>query len=343
MKRQAFSLLLLTSLFLLGSTPAFSEDSDTEKAAAAKPKNRYQVPEGDAPALVKFIDSLFSYKPQTTDEMLVFRVNAPKAIKLAAKKILELEEDDNSAVARQAINATLRLDLGKLRGGTAKEQQEYYKQVAKYVADGKSLGQPELALAYTTGQLLKETGNEELAAEANAKFGAAFEKSDDETIARYGKMMSGVARRLMLLGKEMKIDGTTLDGDKFDWKAYRGKVVLVDFWATWCGPCVQELPNVLANYEKYHDKGFEVVGISLDEDRERLERFVVERKLPWVCLFEEGTGTSNPVAEYYGVTGIPTVMLVDREGKVVSMSAHGRELERQLVKLLGPVGDVGAE
>ncbi|MBP88723.1 MAG: hypothetical protein CMJ64_18755 [Planctomycetaceae bacterium] len=343
MNRQAFSLLLLTALFLFGSTSVFSEESDNEKAAKAKPKDRYQVPEGDVAALAKFLDGLMAYRPKTTDEILAYRQKARKAMESAADKILKLEKDKSSTAYRKAVSVKLQLDLPKLQAGTEQDQKQYYERVAKHIDAGKSFGQPDLALAYTTSQLIEQSGNEELAGEAYAKFGAIFEKNDDETLAGYGKMMSGVARRLVLLGKEMKIDGTTLEGDKFDWKAYRGKVVLVDFWATWCGPCIAELPNVKENYEKYHDKGFEVVGISLDEDRKRLMRFVVENKLPWACLFEDGVGTNHPMAQYYGVMGIPTMMLVDRKGKVVSMSARGGELERQLVRLLGPTDEAGGE
>jgi thiol-disulfide isomerase/thioredoxin len=341
MNRQAFSLLLLTTLFLFGSMPVSADES--EKSAKAKPKDRYHVPEGDVAAVAKFLDALMVYRPKTTDEILAYRQKAQKAMESAADKILELEKDTASKAYRKAVSVKLQLDLTKLQTGTEEYQADYYERVAKHMDAGKSLGKPDLALVYTMSQILEQTGNLELAGRSNAKYGAIFEKNEDGQLANFGKMMSAVARRMALVGNEMKIDGTTLDGDKFDWKAYRGKVVLVDFWATWCGPCVAELPNVLENYKKYHDKGFEVVAISLDDDRDRLEKFVDAKDLPWVCLFEDGVGTSHPMAEYYGVTGIPTVMLVDRKGKVVSMSARGGQLERELIKLLGPQDEAAGE
>jgi thiol-disulfide isomerase/thioredoxin len=151
---------------------------------------------------------------------------------------------------------------------------------------------------------------------------------------------AGTLRRLSLPGHPMVIKGTLLNGQPFDQKALAGKVVLVDFWATWCGPCVAEIPNVLEQYEKYHDKGFEVVGISLDEDREALEKFVGEKKIPWPILFEksEGEGWRHPLSTYYGISGIPTVILIGRDGNVITLDARGEKLGEQLGVLFKDAG-----
>ena len=113
----------------------------------------------------------------------------------------------------------------------------------------------------------------------------------------------------------------------------KGKVVLVDFWATWCGPCVAELPNVVAAYDKYKGKGFEIVGISLDEDRGALDAFVKERKMAWPQFFD-GKGWQNKLAQQYGIESIPATFLLDREGNIVAKNLRGAELEKELAKLL---------
>jgi thiol-disulfide isomerase/thioredoxin len=160
-------------------------------------------------------------------------------------------------------------------------------------------------------------------------------------------MLEGIARRMGLPGNQMLVQGTLLDGTSFDWANYRGKVVLVDFWATWCGPCRAEVPNVLKLYQAYHDKGFDVVGISLDEKPEDAQTYIQQTGIPWATLFsqnENERGWENPLAIYYGITGIPRAILVDQTGRVVSLTARGPNLERQLRRLLGePLASAEAE
>lgn len=171
-----------------------------------------------------------------------------------------------------------------------------------------------------------------------------FEASDDEEIkqAIADSNLEGMIRRLTLLGNPLELKGKFLSGEEINWDSYRGKVVLVDFWATWCGPCKAELPNVLKMYEAYHDKGFDVVGVSLDDTAEEAK----SDKLPWDSIFPENEDDrkfEHPLVKYYGITGIPTAILVDKEGKVVSMNARGPLLREKLQELLGDPVEKPAE
>ncbi|MEE2706262.1 MAG: TlpA disulfide reductase family protein [Planctomycetota bacterium] len=175
------------------------------------------------------------------------------------------------------------------------------------------------------------------AIDLNNFFAGQFAKSDDAQIASFADRLKGTARRLNLPGNPIELSGKLLDGTELDWASYKGKVVLVDFWATWCGPCIRELPNVVENYEKYHDRGFEVLGISLDTDRAKTEEFVEVRKIPWKSLFSDDAKTNgwkHPMVTHYGIGGIPTVILVNQQGNVVSLNARGPELGRLLAELL---------
>lgn len=115
--------------------------------------------------------------------------------------------------------------------------------------------------------------------------------------------------------------------------AYRGKVVLIDFWATWCGPCVAELPNVLKTYQKYHSQGFEIIGISLDQEKEKLESFLKQKGIPWQQYFD-GEGWGNKLAVKYGIESIPATFLLDGQGKIIGTDLRGEALAEAVAKAL---------
>ena len=194
----------------------------------------------------------------------------------------------------------------------------------------------DLGLAMNMGRALERGNKSELAAKAYRTVVHAIADSDDERLATLRETLEGAIRRLTLLGNPMELSGATVDGSPFDWESYRGKVVLVDFWATWCGPCRAEMPNVRRAYALYHNRGFDVIGVSLDRNRQTLEKYLQQEQLPWSTLHEPEAEGKHPVAQYYGIMAIPTVFLVDRKGKVVSLRARGEELNRLLEELLGP-------
>ncbi len=143
------------------------------------------------------------------------------------------------------------------------------------------------------------------------------------------------AEARLAVGKEFPpFEEKDLAGAALNLAAYKGKVVLVDFWATWCGPCVAELPNVIAAYRKYHDKGFEIVGVSLDKDRGALTRFLAENKMEWPQFFD-GKGWENKVAAAYAIHAIPATFLLDGEGKIVGKGLRGEALAAKVGELLG--------
>ena len=129
------------------------------------------------------------------------------------------------------------------------------------------------------------------------------------------------------------IAGKTLDGAELALASLRGKVVLVDFWATWCGPCRAELPNVLRAYEKFHPRGLEIVGVSLDQDEQKLRAFLEEKKMAWP-QFYDGKGWENEIAVAWGIDSIPATYLIDQDGVVRAKGARGEALDRAVEALL---------
>lgn len=130
-----------------------------------------------------------------------------------------------------------------------------------------------------------------------------------------------------------EFDEKDLNGKPLSIAGVRGKVVLVDFWATWCPPCVAELPTVLATYEKYHADGFEIIGISLDQDRQKLETFIKQKNMTWPQFFD-GKGWQNKLSRKYGVNSIPATYLLDSEGKIIASDLRGEALGAAVAKAL---------
>ena len=138
--------------------------------------------------------------------------------------------------------------------------------------------------------------------------------------------------RLDLVGKLLDLKFISTDGRPIDLAALRGKVVLIDFWATWCGPCMQELPALRETIAKFKERGVEIVGISLDKDRDKLNTVVAREKMTWPQFFD-GNGWKNELAVRFGVQSIPALWLVDQQG--VLRDTYGREnLQAKLEQML---------
>jgi peroxiredoxin len=134
-----------------------------------------------------------------------------------------------------------------------------------------------------------------------------------ENIRQWAK---GFVHRLAAMHQPIDLKFTAVDGRSVDLAQWRGKVVLVDFWATTCGPCRQELPRVKAAYDQFHAQGLEVVGISCDTDKDLLLRFLKEKDLPWPQFFDGKQQTDNQFSQAFGVDGIPHMFLVGKDGRL---------------------------
>jgi len=152
--------------------------------------------------------------------------------------------------------------------------------------------------------------------------------ADDQTINRAKAAIKSVGA----LGQPLEISFTAADGRKVDVQEMRDKVVLVDFWAAWCGPCIASLPEVVKLYSKYHEQGFEIVGINMDKHQAQMEQVVHRFKMPWPQYFD-GKGWGNKFSLEYNVSSIPQLWLVDKKGILRTMEAR-ENLEEKIKELI---------
>jgi thiol-disulfide isomerase/thioredoxin len=147
----------------------------------------------------------------------------------------------------------------------------------------------------------------------------------------------GSLRRFEAVGKPFELEFTeAVSGAKISMKDLKGKVVVIDFWATWCGPCVAEMPKMKSLYAEYKDKGVEFIGVSLDQKEgglEKVKEFVHREGISWPQYFQ-GDGWNSEFSRSWGINSIPAVFVVDQQGKLYSVEARGK-LETLIPELLG--------
>jgi len=183
------------------------------------------------------------------------------------------------------------------------------------------------------------------AAEAMLQLAIAYEFSgkDEKAAEWFGRIVkdygttdlakkaAGAKRRLESVGKPMSLQGKLVDGRSFDVSAYRGKIVLVHYWATWCEPCKQDMALIATVLNRY-PKEFVPVGVNLDTEVASAKSYITSKKLAWPQLYDEG-GLESRIANEMGILSLPTMLLIDRNGKVINRNIHASEIEAELKKL----------
>jgi thiol-disulfide isomerase/thioredoxin len=222
--------------------------------------------------------------------------------------------------------------------------------LAKWWRSSKDAEAQEKILAGYIETAKANPGDEKVALtlEVMAQVGVASDEIAAKTVTVIRKVLtSDAAKRIAaeldpqgalreLLDKPLVVAGRTTAGKTLTTADWKGRVVLVDFWATWCGPCNAEIPRVKELYKAYHAKGFEIVGVDCDSDDDAVNAFIKEKEMPWTQLRDESQSEQqpwHPLATQWGVSGIPTMFLIDKKGMVRFVDAREGTAEK-IEKLL---------
>lgn len=276
------------------------------------------------------------------DEAVRMKAYEAKAISL---RVLAGSGDDDAATRLSAFLKSLEPNkepairkfwllhnaVGALGGDEAGRKKIIAETVA-YLQSGDVVNRSRTAAG--VGQQFEDRGFKSSAAEMYSQTAQLLKAAKTPRSKLLAKIYTGYARRNRLVSSKLTVlSGKTLDGESIEWKDFKGKVVLIDFWASWCGPCVAEIPNVRRAYNKYRDRGFEVIGVNSDRDPEELRAFLKKVHVPWKSIIHEHAQDAHPLEYYYGIRGIPFTILVDRDGTVVATGLRGEDLHRQLARL----------
>lgn len=319
---------LLKSIEALRSDPQFMRNPQSLTTAAATAEKILGLADATKPqktAAAKILLEVLNRMSQ------MGAPNLSSKVETLAAQVQELGLDDMARPV-EALSIQMELMASRNAGALAKALSK----VEAFLSAGK-IGPQEAGLANAAASMIERSMKGAEASAAIQKIADMLATSSNQQIAQFGEQMMGKARRLGLVGNPMEIHGVTWDGKPLDLSQFEGKVVLVDFWATWCGPCIAEMPNIRANYDKYHDQGFEVIAISIDSDLNRLNQYVETEQPPWTVVADrhKKNPASKQLASFYGVNAIPCTILIGRDGNVVALNVRGDRLGKELEKLMG--------
>lgn len=240
-----------------------------------------------------------------------------------------------------SYNPTLNiLQITKVKGS---ENMELYRRYTDLMAEATAKPELQSAMPDAMEALIRANSGELMSAFLVTYFETAFDEYydlykivRDSTVIRYAnndfvKHIDQKVRSVIAVGTEAPdIVMAGRDGKELRLSDLRGKVVLIDFWASWCRPCRAENPNVVRLYNRYHDKGFEIFSVSLDNNRDAWLRAIQADGLVWPNHVSDLRGWSSAAGRLYGISSIPATVLVDREGKVLARNLRGQQLEQKL-------------
>jgi peroxiredoxin len=256
------------------------------------------------------------------------------AIRDASQRLLKLLEDSPNTPGYQQAELDVISSSVALMTYTGEDaRNKTLQQVHEFLKSRKQLSLQDIQTGMIAAAMLELQPNKKPARDTYQLLDDLLADDDREEMQSLRLNLQASIRRLDLLGNKFDLAAQANTGETINIDDYAGKFVIVDFFATWCEPCLAEVPRLKKHYEKYRDKGLEVIGISLDAEQPSLDAFLKRADLPWPIIHDNAENPLERLQMKFGVSHLPTVLLLNKEGTVVSLEARGVELDRLLQML----------
>ncbi len=251
------------------------------------------------------------------------------AIRDASKALLkQLDKEHPTPRYQQAELDAIAASVAVMTFYGEDAQQKTLEQVHDFLKKRETLSMQDIQTGILAANMLELQPNKQPARDTYQLLDDLLEEDEREEMQSLRLNLKASMRRLDLLGSKFELEAQSLDGREIRIADYAGKFVIVDFFATWCAPCLNEAPHLQAQFEKYKDKELEVIAISIDTDVDALKEYLEKAQLPWPVIHDDAEDPLQRLQMKFGISQLPTVLLLNKEGTVVSLEARGAELTR---------------
>lgn len=331
------AVFITTNVAMLGSTtPLFAQETPPPNVTDSSGETADAFPDLTLPPnatkdqLVQLVARAKKATPNSPEQYMAMQT----AIRDASQQLLKrLDTEKDAAVVQATEMDVITASVSLMTYFSKEEQTATVSKLHEFLKSRKELSIRDIQTGMMAAAMLELQPNKKPSRDTYQLLDDLLAKDERPEMQSLRVNLQAAVRRLNLLGNKLDLEAVALDGTKIDIDDFAGKFVIVDFFATWCEPCLAEIPRLRKQYEKYKEKGLEVIGVSLDGDAVALSKFLEDQNLPWPVIHDNGEKPLDRLQMKFGVSSLPTVMLLNKEGDVVSLEARGAELER-LMQLL---------
>jgi peroxiredoxin len=326
--------------------PPASSQAATNAAGQTNPQSAWtevKVPAtSDVAALFAFIQATKQLKPATPEQYAQMQ----RGLREASKKVMDLVKDPKSADYAKAELEFVSSSVLLLGNDGPDAQQKTVERFKEYLSSRSKLTSRDLQMIVMAGQNLEQLEDLTIARAAYQQFADILTAKKDPSLDSMIAVMNSNVKRLELIDKKIELKGTTTSGEAFNIESLRGKYVLVCFWGSFSPPAIQEMNRLRKPYETYRDKGFEIVSICMDDDREKGKAVLAQQQWPWPQLWDR-VDEATLLSTSLGISAVPSMIFVDNEGTVTSVDVNSAILQAGLADLFSPqpapTGDESAD